>query len=252
MQKLFNKSLDNHKDKIAISVNNIGVAYRRRRGFMRHEKFWALKDISFDLFHGETLGVIGSNGVGKSTLLRILAGIIAPDRGSLVNHAVSASLLTLQLGFLPHLTGRENAIISGIMLGLSKKEITSRMEDIRLYADIGEFFDQPVYSYSSGMCARVGFSVAIYADPDVILLDEVLGVGDAEFSIKSAHAMKEIINSDKTIVLVSHNPVLISETCDRTMWIENGKVELIGETKLVISAYSSHVDNMMNKTPNKK
>jgi lipopolysaccharide transport system ATP-binding protein len=163
---------------LAISVEKIGVAYRRKSGFFRQEKFWALNDVSFNVYHGETLGIVGRNGAGKSSLLRVLAGIINPDRGKIVNHGVTASLLSLQVGFVNHLTGRENAILSGMMLGLQKKEVISLMYDIHEYSDIGDFFDQPVKSYSSGMRSRLGFSIAIHVNPYVILLDEVLGVGD--------------------------------------------------------------------------
>jgi len=230
-----------NEKQLAISVENIGVAYQRRAGFLRKEKFWALKDVSFDVFHGETLGVIGRNGVGKSTLLRLLAGIIFPDRGEIINHGVNASLLSLQVGFIGHLTGRENAILSGMILGLSKGEIVGRMDEIRLYADIGDFFDQPVRGYSSGMRARLGFSVAVYANPDVILLDEVLGVGDADFKEKSAASMREKIRSDKTIVLVSHSANMVRQHCDRAMWIEHGLVRAIGDTNEVLEHYQAYL-----------
>ena len=225
---------------IAISIRNIGVAYRRRRGFFRYDKFWALKNISFDLCHGETLGVIGRNGVGKSTLLRLIAGIISPDKGEIINHGVSASLLSLQVGFSQRLTGRENAVLSGLMLGLTKDKILEKIDDISLYADLGEFFDMPVNYYSHGMRARLGFSVAIYAEPDVILLDEVLGVGDIDFREKSIRTMKEKINSDKTVVLVSHSAETIRDTCDRVIWIENGEVREEGEVKNVLHKYGQY------------
>jgi len=229
-----------HKKKenqLAISLKNAGVAYQRRAGFFRKEKFWALKDISFDVFHGETLGVIGRNGVGKSTLLRLLAGIISPDRGQITNHGVNASLLSLQAGFLKHLTGRENVILGGMMLGLSKSEIVDRMDEIEAYAGIGDSFDQPVGGYSSGMRARVGFSVAIHADADVILLDEVLGVGDADFKKKSTLTMHEKIKSNKTVILVSHNMGLISEVCDRVVWLHDHGVKMVGKTETVINKF---------------
>jgi len=226
-----------NKKQLAISVKNIGVAYQRRAGFFRKEKFWALEDVSFDVFHGETLGVIGRNGVGKSTLLRLLAGIISPDRGQMINHGVNASLLSLQVGFIQHLTGRENAVLGGMMLGLSKDEILKRMDEIEAYADIGIFFDQPVHGYSSGMRARVGFSVAIYADADVILLDEVLGVGDADFRKKSALTMREKIKSNKTVVLVSHDIRLISNVCDRVIWIRNGYAESVMDVDEIAESY---------------
>lgn len=225
---------------IAISIRNIGVAYRRRRGFLRHDKFWALKNISIDLYHGETLGVIGRNGVGKSTLLRLIAGIISPDKGEIINHGVSASLLSLQVGFSQRLTGRENAVLSGLMLGLTKDKILEKIDDISLYADLGEFFDMPVNYYSHGMRARLGFSVAIYAEPDVILLDEVLGVGDIDFREKSIRTMKEKINSDKTVVLVSHSADTIQDTCDRVIWIENGEVREEGEVTNVLHKYGQY------------
>jgi len=222
---------------LAISVEGIAVAYQRRAGFFRKENYWALKDVSFDVYHGETLGVIGRNGVGKSTLLRLLGGLISPDKGRVINHGVSATLLSLQVGFVQYLTGRENAILSGMMLGLSKDEILAQMDNIRFYADIGEYFDQPVHGYSTGMRARLGFSVAIYADPDVVLLDEVLGVGDALFREKSLNTIKELVQSEKSVILVSHQPAMHRQMCDRLVWIEGGVVQDAGEVKTVLETY---------------
>lgn len=156
-------------------------------------KFWALKDISFDIFHGETLGVIGRNGVGKSTLLCLIAGIIDPDMGTVFRaENCHASLLSLQVGFVPQLTGRENAVLSGILLGMHRETIESRMEEIIAFSELDEFIDQPIYTYSTGMRARLGFSVAFQTDPDILLVDEVLGVGDADFreKILARHAPK--------------------------------------------------------------
>ena len=212
-----------------------------RAGFFRQEKFWAINDVSFNVYHGETLGVIGRNGAGKSSLLRVLAGIVNPDIGKVVNHGVTASLLSLQVGFVNHLTGRENAILSGMMLGLSKGEVIKRMDDIREYSDIGDFFDQPVNNYSSGMRARLGFSIAIYVNPDVILLDEVLGVGDIEFREKSTATIKGIMKSDKTVVLVSHNGSVIKQLCDRVVWIDDMKTKMVGEPDEVVSSYEESI-----------
>lgn len=229
--------MQNQSGQLAISVENVGVAYRRKSGLFRHEKFWALTDVSFSVYNGETLGVIGRNGAGKSSILRVLAGIVQPDKGSVTHYNVTASLLSLQVGFVNHLTGKENAILSGMMLGLSKQEVLDRMEDIRTYSDIGEFFEQPVHSYSSGMRARLGFSVAIHVNPNVILLDEVLGVGDIEFREKSNETIKNIIKSDKTVVLVSHDAGVIRNLCDRVVWIDGMETKMEGSPDAVMSSY---------------
>lgn len=241
IQKLFNDYGTYQLNQLAMRVESIGVAYRRKKGLFRQEKFWAIDDVSFNVYHGETLGIIGRNGAGKSSLLRVLAGIANPDKGHITNYGVTASLLSLQVGFVNHLTGRENAILSGMMLGLSKSEVVNRIDDIREYSDIGDFFDQPVNSYSSGMRARLGFSVAIHVDPDVILLDEVLGVGDIEFRQKSSDTIKSIIKSDKTVVLVSHNGAEIKKLCDRVVWIDNMKTKMEGEPGEVVSCYEESI-----------
>jgi lipopolysaccharide transport system ATP-binding protein len=222
-----------------LSLNHIGVSYRRRVGLHRQPPFWALEDVSLEIYRGETLGVVGRNGVGKSTLLRLLAGIITPDRGSiLVDTPCQISLLSLQVGFLPQLTGRENAVLSGMLLGVPRKVIEARMDKIIDFAELGEFFDQPIHVYSTGMRARLGFSVAFQTDPDILLVDEVLGVGDAEFREKSERAMRQKIRSNKTVVLVSHNPQTIRTLCDRAVWIEKGCTRLEGDPDRVLAAYS--------------
>jgi lipopolysaccharide transport system ATP-binding protein len=234
LQNLFDKS----ENKI-LSLHNVGLYYSRRLRFLRRSRYWALRDVSFDLHTGETLGVIGKNGVGKSTLLRILAGIIAPSAGKMVVHrpGLRISLISLGAGFVPFLSGRENAILSGMLLGATKKEILARMDHILAFSELNDFFDQPVNTYSTGMRARLGFSVAYHIDPDVILLDEVLGVGDEAFRNKSTSAMKERIKSEKTVVLVSHSVPLIREICDRLVWIEDGKTQAQGEVSEVLDAY---------------
>lgn len=216
-----------------LRIKNVGVSYRRRAGFFRWSHYCALKDVSFDLYHGETLGVIGRNGAGKSTLLKLLAGIISPDCGEITNSGCSVSLLSLQAGFIPNLTGRENAILSGMLLGLHRMEIEKKMDQIVSFSGLEDFIDEPVKSYSVGMRARLGFSVAFQADPDVLLIDEVLGVGDAEFKKKSAEAMQSKINSNKTIVLVSHDERLIDSLCDRKILIEGGVSKTIQEVATI-------------------
>lgn len=222
-----------------LSLHNVGLYYTRRQGMFRRRQYWALRDISFDLNYRETLGVIGRNGVGKSTLLRVLAGIISPNTGRIITHQKKAriSLISLQAGFVPSLTGRENAILSGMLLGSSKKEIGSCMEKIIAFSELEDFIEQPVNTYSTGMRARLGFSVAYFADPDVILLDEVLGVGDEVFRKKSTEAMKKRIQSEKTVVLVSHSPSLLREVCDRLIWIEDGKTTAQGDVATVLEEY---------------
>ena len=179
--------------KVILSLKNTGLFYKRKTGLLRHDKYWALRDVSFDLYHGETLGIIGKNGVGKSTVLRMIAGVIDPDRGEVIRHEpLRASLLALQVGFIAHLTGRQNAILGGLVLGLCRAEVEALLPQIIEFSELGDFIDQPVRSYSMGMRARLGFSVALYADPDILLVDEVLGVGDEDFQKKSADAIREI------------------------------------------------------------
>ena len=220
-----------------IELKNVGVRYRRKAGFMRSNAFWALHDVSFDLKHGETLGVIGRNGAGKSTLLRLLAGILAPDTGTILHKTDKVSLLALQAGFIPALTGRENAVLSGILLGMDRAEVEARMDDMVRFAELEEFIDEPVRTYSSGMRARLGFTVAFQADPDVLLIDEVLGIGDASFKEKSSAAMREKIASDKTVVIVTHHPETILDLCDRVAWVSQGVTVEVGEPRAVVQHY---------------
>lgn len=228
-----------HKQRSSIlSLQNVGFCYSKRTKFFRKSEYWALKDITFEVYRGETLGVLGRNGAGKSTLLRILAGIFDQDRGLLSRErGCRASLLSLQVGFVPDLNGYENAILSGMLLGLSRKEVEARIPAIREFADLGDFFEQPLRTYSSGMRARLGFAVAFQADPDILLIDEVLGVGDAKFKTKSAEAMKDKIASDKTVILVSHNAQTMLELCDRIVWIEDGKTAAQGKPREVLHQY---------------
>ena len=220
-----------------MSLQNVGVSYRRRAGVLRWSRFWALNDISFELFRGETLGVIGRNGVGKSTLLQVMAGIISPDKGVIVRNDCSVSLLSLQVGFIPHLTGRENAVLSGMLLGIHRVDIEKAMPEIIEFSGLGEFIDEPVRAYSTGMRARLGFSVSIQINPDVILVDEVLGVGDAEFRKKSNAAMRDKISSDKTVVIVSHDENTLKELCDRVIWVDNQGTNETGGVDDVLLSY---------------
>ncbi len=226
-----------------LSLAGVGLAYRQGGLRLGHRKlFWVLKDISFELYAGETLGVIGRNASGKSTLLRLLAGILKPDRGTLINPGHSVALLALQAGFVPYLSGRQNAILNGILLGLRRAEVEARMDAIIDFSELGDFIDEPLSTYSSGMRARLGFAVAYQVEPDILLIDETLGVGDEEFKAKSTRAMHERIRSDKTIVLVSHVPSTIHELCDRAVWIEAGVTRAVGPVAAVNKAYHAEIN----------
>lgn len=224
-----------------VSLRNAGVSYWLKQSAFKRRKYWAFKDVSFDLYKGDSLGVIGRNGVGKSTLLRVLAGIMEPDYGSIeIQDEVSMSLLSMQLGFAPHISGRENAILGGMFLGMTKREIESKLEAIAEFSELGEFFDQSISTYSSGMMARLGFSVAFQIQPDVLLVDEVIGVGDVEFQRKSMQVMQDRIRShDTTIVFVSHHAASVKELCNRAVWLEEGVVRAEGDTKDVLHEYET-------------
>jgi len=229
-------------DKIPLlSLKNVGVYYRKNRGVFG-DKIWAIEDISFELYPGETLGIIGRNGAGKSTLLRTMSGIIKPNKGTFINHGNhQVSLLTLQLGFIHYLSGRENIFLSGMFLGLTKIEIREKMDAIIDFSELGDFIDRPIGTYSSGMLARLGFSIAFQVDPDVLLIDEVLGVGDEQFSQKSAEVIYEKIKSNKTVVFVSHQARLIEALCERTVWIEDRCSKVMGKTTDVLEQYHQHM-----------
>jgi lipopolysaccharide transport system ATP-binding protein len=227
--------------RLLLSLNNVGVRYRKSLKAFKPSYQWALEDISFELRKGETLGVIGRNGAGKSTLLRLLAGIIDPDCGSIERNTDSVLLLSLQVGFMPHLSGRENAILSGILLGMRQRDIVRSLDEVEAFAELQGKMDQPVRTYSNGMKARLGFSVAKVADPEVLLVDEVLSVGDKLFREKSFIAMRERIESDRSVVLVSHSEEMIRRYCDRAVWIEDGKTEAEGDVDIVLEKYAAYL-----------
>ena len=222
-----------------VSLRGVGLCYQRKRTLLGRGggEFWAIKDASLDLHRGETLGVIGRNGSGKSTLLKILAGILRPDRGEMRTDGSRSTLLSLQVGFVPYLSGRENIILSGLLLGMPRTKIEDRLESIIEFAELGEFIDEPINTYSAGMRARLGFSTAIQVEPEILLLDEVLGVGDAAFVKKSTAALREKVASQKTVVLVSHAPATISDLCDRAIWIHSGETQCEGNPEEVLKAY---------------
>jgi ABC-2 type transport system ATP-binding protein len=205
------------------------------------EDFWALKDVSFEVFEGETFALIGENGSGKSTMLKCLTKILRPNQGTVnVNGKVSA-LLELGAGFHPELTGRENVFLNGAILGLSQKELKRRFEEIVDFAGVGAFIDEPVKNYSSGMYVRLGFSVAINVDPDVLLVDEVLAVGDEAFQRKCNEKFADLRGQGKTIVLVTHGLGIVQNLCHRAAWFSHGHLMLVGRPREVIEAYTQTV-----------
>jgi lipopolysaccharide transport system ATP-binding protein len=220
-----------------LSLSSVTLDYRTRESFFRHSYRRALDEVSFDIERGETLGVIGGNGGGKSTLLRVLAGIYRPNRGAIVSRCSSIMLLSLALGFENELSGRDNALLSGVLLGGSRKYVESKLDEIIAFSELEEQIDDPLKTYSSGMRARLGFSVALMMEADLLLIDEVLGVGDLEFQKKAKTAMLNRINSEQTVVYVSHSMGTVAQLCTRVVWLDHGKVARIGDPKKVIRDY---------------
>jgi len=205
----------------------------------RHEDFWALQGVSLDVVQGTTHGLIGRNGSGKSTLLKCLAKIYWPTSGEISYSGTMASLLEVGSGFHLELSGRENIYLNGSILGMSKKAIDAKFDEIVDFSGIERFLDQPVKNYSSGMYVRLGFSIAIHVEPDILVVDEVLSVGDAEFQDKSIKKFAEFKREGRTVILVSHSMALMQELCDDITWIDQGSLQVSGKPKSVISKYLS-------------
>ena len=232
----------------AIAVDHVSKRYRLyhernqslkvallRRGRMKYEEFWALKDVSLEIPTGETFGLIGENGSGKSTLLKCMARILRPDQGSIRVKGKVSALLELGAGFHPELSGRENVFLNGSILGLSKRELDKRFDEIVAFAGLERFIDTPVKNYSSGMYVRLGFSVAINVDPDVLLVDEVLAVGDEQFQRKCNEKFAELKAAGKTLVIVSHGLSAVRNLCDHVAWLEHGVLKQVGGAGVVDS-----------------
>lgn len=203
--------------------------------------FWALKGITFNVKQGECIGIIGRNGSGKSTLLSLILGTIYPSKGAIKVSQKITPLLELGSGFHPDLTGRENIILNGVLLGLTQDEVLERIEDIIRFSDIKEFINMPVRTYSSGMYLRLAFSVAIHTDPKLLLIDEILSVGDESFQKKSKDALIHLIKGGVTAVFVSHNLYAIQEICNRGIWLDNGLMRAEGAPAEVVAEYQSSI-----------
>ena len=237
-------------DAVVLSVRNVSKCYEMydkpvhrlwqtllggRKTFYR--EFWALRDVSFDVRRGECVGIIGRNGAGKSTLLQIITGILKPTTGSYERHGRVAALLELGSGFNPEFTGRENVILNASILGLTPEETRARYRDIVEFADIGEFIDRPVKTYSSGMMVRLAFAVSVFVEPDLLIVDEALAVGDAAFQMKCMAHMQDLVKRGTTILLVSHSIQTVRTFCQRTIWLDKGRVRMSGDTPEVTARY---------------
>ena len=210
---------------------------RRRGPELTNSEFWALSDICLDVRHGETLGIIGHNGAGKSTMLKHLAGIMQPSSGTITLDGRLSALIEVGAGFHPDLTGRENVFLNGVILGMSRAEIASKFDEIVAFAGLEDFIGTPVKRYSSGMYARLGFSVAAHLDPDILVIDEVLSVGDFVFQAKSLEKMRSIARSGATVLFVSHNLKAVSDLCARTVLMDKGRIVADGPTSEIIQTY---------------
>ncbi len=242
-----------------IDVRNLGVRYSlrlTRRNTVRQSianllrrddgptHFWALQGVSFRLVKGESLAVIGPNGAGKSTLLQALAGIITPSEGVIDVRGHISSLLTLGAGFDQELSGRDNILLAGAFMGMDHREMERRLEEIIVFADIGQFIDAPIKHYSSGMRARLGFSIATAVDPDILLLDEVLATGDQVFRAKSQARVLELVRAAKAIVLVTHDMNWVTEFCNRAMLLEQGHVVAEGDPAEIVRIHREHSEQV--------
>jgi len=240
----------------AIIVQGLGRQFRRyhldrpwtlqeavQRGLRRMapvERFWALREVSFSVAPGRALGVVGPNGAGKSTLLRLLGGVGRPDEGTIEVHGRLGALLELGAGFHPDLTGRENLFINGLISGLTRREVATRLESILAFAELQDFIDNPLRTYSSGMQMRLAFAVAIHTDSEIFLIDEVLAVGDLSFKRKCLERIAQLKREGCTMVLVSHNPTTIREFCDEAIWLQAGRIVAHGAPDVVVGQYAAN------------
>jgi ABC-type polysaccharide/polyol phosphate transport system ATPase subunit len=234
----------------AIFLEDVGVRFKPfvdskptlRRGLKRtQEDVVALRDVSFSVNPGEAFGVVGHNGAGKTTLLKVMAQTLAPTTGKVVVNGTVSTLLSLGVGFQTQLSGRRNIYLGGLAVGLSRSQIDDMFESIVDYAELWDAIDRPVSSFSSGMFARLAFAISIHLDPEIVLLDEVLAVGDASFREKSLNSMKEMLERSGTIVLVSHSMSRVSQFCDRVAWLDHGTVRALGPAKEIVAEYKEAV-----------
>ena len=238
-----------------ITVDNVSVHFRMDKnhttslkewvvsflkGKQQYEEFHALENVTFDVKRGEIFGVIGRNGAGKSTLLKVVSGIYKPTSGKAVSAGRIAPMLELGSGFDQELSGHDNIFLNGAILGFSEDFLKEKYDEIVAFSELGEFIHQPIKTYSSGMMMRLAFSVATIVEPEILIVDEILAVGDASFQQKSRARMLELMKGGTTVLFVSHTMSQIREMCDRVMWLDHGRVKMIGETKTVCDAYEAY------------
>ena len=243
------------EEKHAIEVKDLVISYQNlqktsiKKNLLhfkrqRADRFVAVKGISFYVREGEILGIIGKNGSGNSTTLNALAGIFSPDSGTIDLHDHSISLLSIGVGFQREMTGRENIVLSGMLLGFSEEQVREKEAEIIEFAELGDFIDKPVRTYSSGMYSKLAFSITAILETDIMLIDEVLSVGDQKFKKKSYNKMRKLIsNKDRTVVIVSHSLDTLSKLCDTVMWMHDGQIKRIGEPGPVLEEYVAFMEN---------
>jgi lipopolysaccharide transport system ATP-binding protein len=224
------------RDTIVQGAKNIFSSKKEDKSTM--EEFWALRHVNFEINQGDRIGIIGRNGAGKSTLLKILSRVVHPTEGRITMEGKIASLLEVGTGFHPELSGRENIYLNGVILGMTRKEIQKKFDEIVAFSEIDKFLDTPVKRYSSGMFVRLAFSVAVHMEPDILIVDEVLAVGDAQFQKKSAAKMESISKDEgRTILFVSHNMPAMAKLCPTSIYLEGGTVKRVGQTEEVVEEY---------------
>jgi ABC-type polysaccharide/polyol phosphate transport system ATPase subunit len=248
-------------ERTAISVEDVSVTYRtsleraptlrstvlklgRRERIVREIE--ALKHVTFDVPHGEVLGIVGANGAGKSTLVRTIAGILPPSSGRVEVHGRVSTLLALGVGFNKKLSGRENVVLGGLAAGLKRGQLAEKYDDIVAFAELEDFMDLPMRTYSSGMYGRLAFAVAVTMEPDILLIDEALSVGDARFRRKCARKMRELCSEDRTVVLVSHALGTIQELADHAIWMDHGEMRMWDDPETVVNAYTEFLEVEQN------
>lgn len=235
-----------------IEVNHVSLCYRMPaervsgmkeflvqalQGKLQYKEFWALQDVNFSIEKGEVLGLVGANGAGKSTMLKVISGILKPTKGAVTVHGNIVPMLELGSGFDMELTGRENVFLNGAILGYSEDFLKEKYQEIVDFSELGEFIEMPLRNYSSGMITRLAFSIATVVKPDILIVDEILSVGDAAFQKKSKNRMMELMSGGTTVLLVSHSAQQITEMCSRAIWLEKGTMKMIGPAADVCRAY---------------